>query len=303
MRVGVSLTSAHAVDDVRAGARMMIERAAAARDAGLDSLFVGDHHLTPAPYYQNTPMLGRLLAEWGDEDAGALFLLPLWDPVLAAEQIGTLAAIAQGRFILQCAVGRDEGVFAGMGRNIRHRPSLFEQGLDIVRRLLGGETVSSDGRYHIEAARIAPLPPEPVEIWIGGSAEPSIDRAARLGDAWLAGPELPLERARHWIDFYRERCAAHGRTPVAIPIRRDVYVGESEAEADAVAGPVAAGGYRGFAPDALIFGSAEQVADRFRALATMGYTDVIVRSMVQDQPHALASLRRLRDVREAVSDA
>ena len=65
----------------------------------------------------------------------------------------------------------------------------------------------------------------------------------------------------------------------------------------------ALGGYRGFAPDALIFGDAEQVADRFRALAAIGYTDVIVRSMVQDQPQALASLRRLRDVREAVSDA
>ena len=76
----------------------MIERAAAAHRAGLDSLFVGDQHVSPTPYYQNTPMLGRLLAEWGDEPAGCLFLLPLWHPVLVAEQIGTLAAIAQGPF-------------------------------------------------------------------------------------------------------------------------------------------------------------------------------------------------------------
>ena len=68
----------------------MIERAAAAHRAALASLFVGDQHVSPTPYYQNTPMLGRLLAEWGEAPAGCLFLLPLWHPVLVAEQIGTL---------------------------------------------------------------------------------------------------------------------------------------------------------------------------------------------------------------------
>jgi len=102
MRIGISLTSNHPdAKDPRQGARWMIERAAAAHRAGLDSLFVGDQHVSPTPYYQNTPMLGRLLAEWGEAPAGCLFLLPLWHPVLVAEQIGTLAAIAQGPFIMQ----------------------------------------------------------------------------------------------------------------------------------------------------------------------------------------------------------
>ncbi|MDP6604745.1 MAG: LLM class flavin-dependent oxidoreductase [Dehalococcoidia bacterium] len=302
MRVGVSLTSRHAVEDVRAGARMMIERAAAARDAGLDSLFVGDHHLTPVPYYQNVPMLGRLLAEWGDAPAGALFLIPMWNPVLIAEQVGTLASIATGPFIVQCAIGRGPEEFAGIGANIKHRPSLFEEGLSIVRRLLAGETVSSDGRYHIEGASISPLPPEPVDIWIGGSVEPSIDRASRLGEAWLAGPELTMEQARHLARFHRERSEAHGRPPAAYPIRRDVYVGESDEEAEPTAGPVA-GRYRGFDPDALIYGSIDTVAGRFRELAELGYTDVIMRSIVQAQPKTLASLTRLGEVRAAVADA
>jgi alkanesulfonate monooxygenase SsuD/methylene tetrahydromethanopterin reductase-like flavin-dependent oxidoreductase (luciferase family) len=96
MRVGISLTSNYPdVKDPRQGARCMIERAEAARRAALDSLFVGDQHISPTPYYQNTPMLARLLAEWGEAPAGCLFLLPLWHPVLVAEQIGTLAAIAR----------------------------------------------------------------------------------------------------------------------------------------------------------------------------------------------------------------
>ena len=65
MKIGISVTSAHRVEDVRLGSRYMIERARAARLAKLDSLFVGDHHVTAQPYYQNSPMLGRMLAEWG----------------------------------------------------------------------------------------------------------------------------------------------------------------------------------------------------------------------------------------------
>ena len=96
MKIGVSLRTAYPPMDVRVGARWVIDRARAANAAGLDSLFVGDHHNVPVPYYQNVPMLGRLLAEWDERAAGALFLLPLWHPVLVAEQIGTLASIAGG---------------------------------------------------------------------------------------------------------------------------------------------------------------------------------------------------------------
>ncbi|MGH9268855.1 MAG: LLM class flavin-dependent oxidoreductase, partial [Acidimicrobiales bacterium] len=95
VRIGTSLRSGYPVGDARTGARWMVERAAAARAAGLDSLFVGDHHLAGA-YYQNSPIMGRLLAEWDDRLCGALYLLALWHPVLLAEQVATLAAVARG---------------------------------------------------------------------------------------------------------------------------------------------------------------------------------------------------------------
>jgi hypothetical protein len=50
MRVGVSLRTSFFTDDVRAGAGWIVERARSAWDAGLDALFVGDHHVTPIPY-------------------------------------------------------------------------------------------------------------------------------------------------------------------------------------------------------------------------------------------------------------
>lgn len=303
MRIGVSLRSEYVVEDVRLGARWMVERAAAAWEAGLDTLFVGDHHVTgPVPYYQSSPILGRLLAVWGDRPAGALYLLPLWNPVLVAEQVGTLAAIARGRFILQCGLGYDEAQFRAMGTELRYRPSAFEEALGIVRQLLAGEVVSSAGRFSITSARLALRPAEPVEVWIGAGARPAIDRAARLGDGWLTGPEPSPEEAREKLAYYHERCQVHGRTPSAVAIRRDIYVAESPADAQATAGPIVARGYRGFDRAALIAGTIDEVAARFRELGAMGYTDVIVRHLTDDQPKVLGSLARLAEVRKAVLD-
>jgi alkanesulfonate monooxygenase SsuD/methylene tetrahydromethanopterin reductase-like flavin-dependent oxidoreductase (luciferase family) len=285
------------------GARWVIERAIAARDAGLDSLFIGDHHATgPFPYFQNVPMMGRLLAEWDERPAGVLMLLPLWQPVLAAEQLGTLASIAKGRFILQCAIGGGEHQFAAMGQSERTRPSRFEAGLDIIRRLLAGEKVNEDGPYQVREARIAPIPAEPLEVWIGASAEKAIDRAARLGDGWLADAGVVPDEARDQAEAYRAACERHGRTPGAVAIRRDVHVGADAGDAERVAEPVIAGGYRGFRPEACTYGGVEEMAERFAAYAAMGYSDVIVRHLVDDQSEVLRSFERLAAVRELVRD-
>ena len=62
-------------------------------------------------------------------------------------------------------------------------------------------------------------PAEPVEVWIGASAPPAIDRAARLAEGWIASPGLTPAEARSQADFYRERCAAYGREPKAVALR------------------------------------------------------------------------------------
>jgi len=303
MQVGISLTSVFAVSDPREGARTMIERARAAERAGLDSLFVGDHHVTPVPYYQNTAILGRLLAEWGDRVAGALYLLPLWHPVLLAEQVATLASIARGRFVLQCALGPDDRQFPALGVDPRQRPSRFEESLDIVRRLWAGEKVSHRGRWSFEGARIAPTPPEPIEVWIGAMAAPAIERAARLGDGWLASPDLTPDRARKQCELYTSSCASQSRPLGTRAIRRDVYVGENAAEADATGGAVVRAGYRGFPPGAAVVGDIEEVSRAFLELGEMGYQHVVVRNLVSDRAKALGSIERLAEVRERVRGA
>lgn len=300
MKIGVSLTTNHPGANPRDGARWIVERTAAARRAGLSSLFIGDQHASPTPYYQNTPMLGRMLAEWGDRPSGCLFLLPLWHPVLVAELIGTLAAIAQGPFIMQSGLGWGEDRFAAMGVNFKTRPSAFEQALDIVRRLLAGETVSASGRFRFTNANVALRPPEPVDVWIGASAAPAIDRAARLADGWIASPSLTFDEARAQANYYRERCAHHGKPPGAIVLRRDIYVGESASDAAAVQRQALAHGYRGIPPEALLAGSVEEVIERFRSFAEIGYTEILIRHLINDQGKVIGSLQRLAAVQAAL---
>ena len=304
MRVSISVQSAYNVDDPREGARRMVDRARAAREAGLDALFVGDHHATAMPYYQNTAILGRMLGEWGDRPAGALYLLPLWHPLIVAEQVGTLASLIEGRFILQCAIGPADNQFAAMGVSPRQRPSRFEQSLAILRRLWAGETVTTDGeddRFGLTEARISPCPPEPVEVWIGASAPPAIDRAARLGDGWLAAPGLTPHEAAAQLNLYRQACDRNGHAVGVCAIRRDIYVGETAAEAEQTAAGVISRGYRGFSREALIVGDAERVAVAFAELGEMGYDEIVVRHLVQDPVRVLQSIGRLAEVRERLA--
>src|ERR1700724_282748 len=185
---------------------------------------------------------------------------------------------------MQCGLGYGEARFAAMGANIKTRPSAFEEALDIVRRLLAGETVSPSRRFRVAKASLALRPAEPVEVWIGASAPPAIDRAARLAEGWMASPGLTGEEARVQADIYRERCAAFGRRPSAIALRRDIYVGESSGAAKA-----------------LITGSVDEVAEQFRTFDEIGYTDILVRHLTNDQPKVLGSLERLAAVRAALA--
>jgi alkanesulfonate monooxygenase SsuD/methylene tetrahydromethanopterin reductase-like flavin-dependent oxidoreductase (luciferase family) len=272
----------------------MVEEIRSAHGAGLDSLFIGDHHVNATPYYQNVPMLGRLLAEWPDRDAGALFQLPLWDPVLLAEQVGTLAALTTGRFVLVAAIGGASAQFDGMGRSMRARPRAFESCLSVVRALLAGGLVDSDGAPALRGARICPCPSEPVEVWIAASAAPAIDRAARMADGWLGRPDISREEAVSQAKVYADGCERHGRQVGTIALRRDVHLATTMESAIQQAQPYLSR-YTA-APDAPIVGTPEHAAEVMSRLAGDGFSPILLRHFVDDHALVLQSYDRLAEL-------
>ena len=225
--------------------------------------------------------MARCLAEIGPMTALPLYLTPLWHPVAIAESVGTLACIAQGPLHCIFGLGAGEAQFAAMGVRVQERASRMEEALPLLRRLMredsvthAAETLAPGQRLHQPRSR-----PSPPEFWIGATAAAAIDRAARLGDAWVCGPEGGAAEAVALLQQYRQALAGHGRTEAVrvYPIRRDVYVGESDAEAEGSAGPLVAKGYRGFPREALIIGGAERAIEEMRALGRSGFNHVQIR--------------------------
>ena len=139
-------------------------------------------------------------------------VLPGRNPVLVAKQLASLAALAPKRvlpvFGLQPARERERALFpVPAGR----RGAVFDESLELLRLLLRKENVSFAGEFFVvEDASVGPLPAEPLDIWLGGSAPGALRRVGRLGDGWLASFVTP-EEARAGREAIQAAAAAAGR--------------------------------------------------------------------------------------------
>lgn len=299
MRMGISITSNHRGLDDATAVGHVIERAKVAAAAELDHLSLGDHHAMGrgGPYVANVPMLGRIMADWPrDRPIGLLLLLPLWNPVLAAEQIGTLAAMTDAPFIVQTGIGSGRSQFAAMGTPLGRRGAMTDSAIAAMKALFAGETVDVP-ELGISGAQIAPRPPRPVEWWIGsGMAPVAIERAAREGDAWYISPGAGLAELREGLEQYRERCEANGTTP-RVCLRRDVLVAVDHDRARALGQAVVDAGYRGMSLDQLVVGGVESVVEQLQPFADLGIDDIVSRTIAVEQSAALESIEQLGAVR------
>ncbi len=159
-------------------------------DAGIDLLFLADHVSFRGG--EGTDGLVRLAALSGIEPRLGLslgvFLLALRHPMVAARQIATLAESAPGRVQIGVGVGgEDRSEFEACGVDPTTRGRRTDAALEIVRRLLDGESVSwSDDFFSLTEARILPPPRPRVPFVVGGRSRAALERAGRLGDGWLA---------------------------------------------------------------------------------------------------------------------
>jgi alkanesulfonate monooxygenase SsuD/methylene tetrahydromethanopterin reductase-like flavin-dependent oxidoreductase (luciferase family) len=287
-------------------ARNLMEVAAAARAAGLDGLLTGDGHAANPAYaatFSPLPTVARLMSVTGAMPIGVVLLAPFYHPLLLAEQIGTLAAFAEGPLVVTFVLGGRRQQFQAFGLEERSRVGRLEEVVGVVRALLAGERVTHRGRYYaLEAATISPLPRVPVEIWLGGTVPTAAERAGRLGDAWLTGQNATDDDLLHQLELYREAAASAGRRPRPV-LRRDIYVGESDDEARAVVGAILAEGYRGTGLDQLLVGSADTVVQDLRRYCDMGFDYVMVRHIVGDHQLMLRSFERIgRNVMPRIRD-
>ena len=140
--------------------------ARAAEDVGFDSIWLGDHLLyrddgrpERGPWDAWT-LLAALAGVTERVVLGPLVAcLAFHPPGLIARMAAAIDEISGGRFVLGVGSGWNEAEFRAFGLPFDHRASRFLESFEIVRRLLAGERVTSDGP--LLAGRGRRPPPSP----------------------------------------------------------------------------------------------------------------------------------------------
>jgi probable F420-dependent oxidoreductase len=143
-----------------------------------------------------------------------VIILPQRQTVLAAKQAAEIDVLTGGKLRYGVGIGWNDVEYEGLAMNFRDRARRFEEQIHVMRRLWTEPVVTLDGKYHkITAAGINPLPVQrPIPLWIGGSAESALKRAAEVADGYFT--QRPLEGG--WpatIEKIRKWCSAAGRDP------------------------------------------------------------------------------------------
>ncbi len=179
--------------------------------SGVDSLWFSELVYSPAV----DPVVGMAyaLARTTRLKVGtSVSVLPGRHPVLVAKQLASLAAIAPKRvlpvFGLRSAIPAEREVFVVPDGE---RAAVFDEALEVLRATLGDDSASYRGRYFtVSGAAVAPRPPHPLDIWLGGSAPAAFQRIGRLADGWLGSFLTPAE-ARTGRQAIERAAAAAGR--------------------------------------------------------------------------------------------
>ncbi len=189
--------------------RQSLEQIAWAETLGFDSVWLTEHHFC-ADGYTPSPLV--IAAAIGERTSRMrigtnLMLLPLADPVRLAEDAATVAILTGGRFDLGVGLGYRALEFDYFGRQLKQRPSLMEEGIDIIRQAWSGSPVTIRGkRYRIDGLQVGPVPGDPPRLLMGGMAPPAIARAVRLGDGFLSSGGIGH-------DLYVQALEDQGRDP------------------------------------------------------------------------------------------
>lgn len=215
----------------------LVELARVADAAGFDHLSAGQHYLSEFTQLQLLPFLSRLTGEVsGMEIATGVVLLPFHHPVDVAERIATLDALHDGSTVFGVGAGYRDAEFDAFGVPKRERVPRLVEGLELVDRLLAETGVSYQGDYYaVEDATIPVRPDDGVETWMAANANPAVERAARLADAWFVNPHSTVgEIGAQKRERYDPARAERDRSD-AVPVLREAFVAPTREEAVEVA--------------------------------------------------------------------
>ena len=175
LRFGFQITSDRA-DPVASGRR--------AEELGFDVVLTSDH---VGPGWSPMPTLAAIATATSTVRLGTFVLnVGMRNPVQLAWEAATLDRLSAGRFELGLGAGHTPHEYAetgiALGPAAGRKADLAEQ-VEVIRRLLDGETVDYDGAHHQLRGANVGRPTQPrVPILVGGNGAALLDHAGRHAD-------------------------------------------------------------------------------------------------------------------------
>jgi len=215
--------------------RQLLTDVKAAEQAGFDMAMCSDH-FQPWSSRQGHAgyawsWLGAALATTGLEFGCVCAPGQRYHPAIVAQKLATLAQMFPGR--IWTALGSGEAINEVVTGEVWPRKELrvrrLEECVDVIRRLLRGEEVSSEGLVTVDRARVWEVPEQQPLLLAPVVSTESARRVARWADG-LITVNQEVSMLRDIVDHYRD---AGGRGRLALQLH--LSWGASQAEAEAIA--------------------------------------------------------------------
>ena len=276
-------------------------------ELGYDHIWIWDHLLSiygepDQPVFEAWSTLAALAASTRRLHLGPLVTANMFRaPALLAKIVTTVDHISGGRAILGIGGGWFEQEHRAhaieFGSGFGERLDRLEEAVGLIRALLAGEEVTSEGPYYpVESLRHSPLPVRgSIPVLVGGRGKrKTLRTVARHADIWNSYG-TPAELVDH-DEVLRAHCAAVGRDQGEIErsVQAKIIVRDTREAAEAAFGRMLArnktiweGPRRGSEPDrknrhifpdpesAIWLGSPDQLAELISSYRAVGFGTVI----------------------------
>ena len=216
-----------------ADAQVAMRVAQAAEQAGLESVWTGEHvvlpdpQVPPSPVPAETPFLDPAVAlafiAAGTQRirlGTGIIILPQRNPLVLAKELASLDVASRGRLILGVGIGYLKPEFDALGIPFEHKGA---RTVDYLRAMLAVWTQARpayEGRF-VRFANIQSLPrpvqqPHPPVVFGGGTPE-AFRRAVQHANGWY-GFALDLERTTAALEGLRRAARDHARPATLGPL-------------------------------------------------------------------------------------
>ena len=175
---------------------------------GCLSVVVSEHHASedgylPSPLVMTAAMAARTTTV---PISIAALLLLMYDPIKLAEDLNVLDHLSRGRVTPIIGLGYRDEEFAMFGIDPARRGAEMEERLEVLQRLLTGETVTWRGRT--ATVRPGPYTEGGVRLAYGGGTPAAAKRAARFGLDYVGELDKP-----ELAEIYAAEAERVGRDP------------------------------------------------------------------------------------------